>query len=277
MAALLLSLCSYSFAQPCSQATVRGTWGWQAHGTAIMTVPGSAIPVPVPFASLGFMTVDYQGQYIAHGTISIGGRVQDADIPGSIQVNPDCTAMDTYATGAGRLTILDNGNEMRYLPTKHPLGPVAGMAYFQRIAWGEPQCTADMIRGVYGGTAEGTVMVPVSGQPRPVPTPFSGIIAATFQRTGAGTAVSTASLGGNIFDFEFPKNSIAVNPDCTAILEWTAVSKQVPGQTFVGTNKYIVLDHGNELFGLETKDSVGPSIVIHNLKRISMRSTAADQ
>jgi hypothetical protein len=223
------------------------------------------------------MTVDFQGRYTAHGTISIGGLVQDADITGSIQVNPDCTATETYPTGVGSMVILDNGNEMRYLPIKHPLGPVAAIGHFRRMSWGQSQCTSDMIRGVYAGTAEGTVMVTLPGQPQPVPTPFSAVITATFDYTGGGSIVSTASLGGNIFTMEFPKNSLAVNADCTATLQWTAVSKQLPGQTFIGTNKYIVLDHGNELLGLETKDSVGPSIVIHSMKRVSMSPTKPDQ
>ena len=278
-AALLLPLCSSSFAE-CSLATVHGAWGFQGHGTAMMNVPGSSTPVPVPFASLGTMNISYQGSYTGHGTISVGGQVQDVDLSGSIQVNPDCTATDTYTVGslpgADRLIILDSGNEMRMLPTKHPLGPVAEMAYLRRIAWGEPQCTRDMVRGAYAETAEGTLMMPVPGQSQPVPAPSSVITVDTFQYGGTGTAVSTASFGGAILDFQFPKMSMEVNPDCTATLKWSGVSKQLPGQKVVGTVKYIVLNFGNELIGLETENSGGLPIMLTNAKRISMMPLPPD-
>jgi hypothetical protein len=226
------------------------------------------------------MDVDRLGRYTAHATLSVGGQVQDIDFPGQIQVNADCTATDTYTLGpvegTDRLVILDNGNEMQAMPTKHPLGPVTGRAYFRRIARGnrEPRCTTAMVRGVYGGTGEGTMMIPVAGQPQPVPTPFSGIFSMAFHGRGTGSGTVTTSLGGNVFDLEFPVMSMEVNPDCTATLEWTAVSTQMPGQTFTGTVKYIVLDHGDELMGLEIKDSIGLPIEVENHKRISMAPAA---
>ncbi len=273
-AALLLPLCSYAFPE-CSLNTVRGTWAYQGRGTVMMNLPGSSTPVPVPFTGLGIGKIDYQGRYTFHATTSAGGQVQDVDVAGSIQVNPDCTATNTYTSGsvqgADRLIILDGGNEMRSMPTKFPLGPFAGMFYFRRVAWGEAQCGGYMVRGVYAGPREGTQMMPVSGQSQPVPVPFSAIHTATFQYRGTGTAASTASLGGTIADFEFPATSIAVNPDCTATMKYTGTSAQFPGQTFTGTVKYIVLNYGNELIGMDTEANTGlPAVVLDNLKRISM-------
>jgi hypothetical protein len=281
VAALLLPLSSSSFAQ-CSLNTVHGIWGYQSHGTVMTGVPGSSTPVPVPFAGLGIMKIDYQGRYTVHGTISVGGQVQNVDYSGSIQVNPDCTATDTYTSGslqgADRLVILDNGNEMRSMPTTFPLGPAAGMFYFRRVAWGEAQCGGDMVHGVYAGPREGSQMAPVPGQSQPVAVPFSAIHTATLQYGGAGTAASTASLGGAIVDFEFPAISMAVNPDCTATMKFTGVSKQFPGQTFTGTVKYIVLNYGNELIGLDTEANTGlPAVVLDNLKRISMLPIVPDR
>ena len=283
VAALLLPLCSSSFAQwRCSSDTVRGTWAYQGHGTVMMNVPGNSSPVPVPFTGLGIGKIDPQGRYTVHATMSAGGQVQDVDSSGSIQVNPDCTATDTYTSGsvqgADRLIILDNGNEMRSMPTKFPLGPFASMFYFRRLAWGDAQCTSDMVRGAYAGWREGTFMMPVPGQSQPVPLPFSALVTFTVQSGGAVTAASTASMGGTIVDFQFPKgSSLQVNPDCTATLNWSAVSKQYPGQTFTGTLKYIVLNYGNELIGLDTQSSSGSSIVIETDKRISMMPIASDQ
>ncbi len=285
-AALLLPFCSSCFAHwPCSVSAVRGTWGWQGHGTAIVNVPGNATPVPVPFASLGIMEIDDQGRFTARGSISVAGQVQDFDSnTGSIQVNPDCTVTETNTlsgfSGAGRLIILDNGDEMYELPTKHQLGPAAALAHFRRLERGSQgaQCTAGMVRGSYAGPREGTQMMPAPGQPQPMPVPFAAIHTATFQSGGVGTAASTVSLGGTIVDFEFPNISIAVNPDCTATMKYTGTSKQFPGQTFTGTVKYIVLNHGDELIGMDAEANTGsPGVVLDNLKRISMVPMVPDR
>lgn len=283
-ALLLLLLCSSTFAQwRCSLITVRGSWGWQSHGTAMVTVPGSPTPVPVPYASLGIMEVDQLGHYTAHATISAGGQVQEVHFPGLIEVNADCTATDTYALGptegVDRLVILENGNAIEGMPMKHPLGPVAGTFHFQRIQGSrKPSCTTDMVRGLYAGPREGTQMLPVPGQPELMPVPFSAIHTATFQIGGTGRASSTASLGGAIVDFEFPSLSIAVNPDCTATMRYTGISKQFPGQTFTGAIKYIVLNHGDELIGMDTEANTGlPAVVLDKLKRVSMVPIAPDR
>ena len=285
-AALLLPFCSSCFAQsPCSVSVVRGAWGWQGHGTAMMNVPGNTTPVPVPFASLGIMEIDYQGRFTARGSISVGGQVQDFDAnTGSIQVYPDCTASETNTisglAGAGRLIILDNGNEMRELPTTHQLGPAAALAHFRRLEQGYqgPRCSAGMVRGSYAGPREGTQMMPAPGQSQPVPVPFTAIHTVTFQYGGAGTATSTVSMGGAIVDFEFPNVSIAVNPDCSATMKYTGTSKQFPGQTFTGAVKYIVLNHGDELIGMDAEASTGlPGIVLDNLKRISIVPIVPDR
>jgi hypothetical protein len=273
-AALLLPLCSSCFAQ-CSQAMVQGTWGWQGHGTAMISVSGVATPMPMPFVALGTVKIDNQGSYTSHGTASYGGQIQKADWSGSIQVNPDCTATDTYTfgpfDGADRWVILGFGNEMRSFPTKLLGNPTAGVYSFRRLSWGEPQCTGDMVRGVYAGTGDGTYMIPMPGLSQPASTPFSFISTQLFQNDGSGTAANTGSMAGAIYDVTFPKLSLNVSPDCTATVSYTdAVNKQLPGQTSSGAIKYIVLDYGNELIGMETESNVGLPITLVEYKRISM-------
>jgi len=284
-AALLLPLCSASFAQGrCSLDTVRGTWGWQSHGTAMISDPGSPAPKPVPYASLGIMEVDFQGRYTAHATISVGGQIQEVDFPGFVLVNADCTATDMYtigpAEGMDRLVILGNGDEIEGMPVKHPLGPVAGTFRFRRITQGnrKPRCTAHMVRGVYAGLREGTQMMPIPGQAGLVPVPFSAIHTGTIRNDGTDTAASAASMGGVIANFEFPSVSIAVNPDCTATMTYTGVSTQFPGQMFTGAVKYIVLNQGDELIGMDIEANPGlPGVVLDNLKRISMAPVVPGQ
>jgi hypothetical protein len=248
----------------------------------MMNISGSSSPVPVPITGLGIAKIDYQGRYKVRATMSTGGQLQDVDFSGSIQVKPDCTATATYtsgsAQGADRLIILDGGNEMQSMPTTFPLGPFAGMIHFRRVAWGEEaQCTGNMVRGSYVGPREGTQMVAVPGQAQAVPVPFSAIHTAAFQNNGTGTATSTASLGGAIVDFEFSSISIAVNPDCTAIMKYSGVSKQFPGMTLTGSVKYIVVNYGNELIGMDTEANTGlPGVVLDNLKRISMVPVVPD-
>jgi len=239
---------------------------------AMVTLPGAATAQPVPFVALGTLKVDYQGRYTAHGTASAGGQIQEADWSGSIQVNPDCTATDTYNYGsvpsADRLVVLDNGTRMRAMPTKFYAGPVTATYSFQRISWGEPQCTSQMVRGVYGGTSEGYYVVPVPGQPQPVLAPFSAIFSSmTISPNGSASISTTWSLAGIVADSQWPNVSLTVNPDCTAILKRTM---QYAGQTVAGTVRYIVLDYGNELIGIETENSTGLPIKLESHKRISM-------
>lgn len=279
-AALLLPLCNLCLAQ-CSQAMVKGTWGWQSRGTTLIAVDGSSTPVPVPFASLGVMKIDSQGGYTARATASIGGQVQDLELTGAIQVNADCTATETCTIGslscADRLVII-NANEMRMMPTKYPAGPATGLAEFRRLSWGEPRCHAPMVHGRYGGSAEGTFMVPMPGQSQPVPTPFSGLFTLSFRHGGTGTGTATASMAGAIVDVEFPNLSIDVNPDCTAIMKYTdGVSAQMPGSVFSGTLKYIVLNNGNELIGMETESSIGLPVEVESHKRISLLPMAPNR
>ena len=73
-----------------------------------------------------------------------------------------------------------------------------------------------------------------------------------------------------IVNFEFPKISVHVNPDCTATMNYTGVSKQFPGQTFTGSLKYVVLNNGDELLGLDTQGTGSLPIVLEDMKRISM-------
>jgi len=282
-AALLIALGGSGFAQwRCSSSTVRGTWAYQGRGTVMMLNPGSASPVPVPLTGLGSGKIDSDGHYTIRATISAGGQIQEVEFSGSIQVNPDCTATAKYTLGStegtDRLIILEGGNEMYAMPTSFPLGPFAGVFSLRRVAWGEARCGSYMVRGVYAGPREGTQMMAVPGQSQPTAVPFSAIHTATFQSGGTGSGESTASLGGNIVDFDFSGLSMVVNPDCTARMKYTATSKQFPGQTFTGAIKYVVLDNGNELIGMDTEANPGlPAVVLDNLKRISMTPRVSER
>jgi|WetSurMetagenome_2_1015567.scaffolds.fasta_scaffold150314_3 hypothetical protein len=268
--AILLAVSASASAQ-CSSNTLRGTWAFQNGGTVMMPAPGYPVPVPVPFVSQGLMKVGRAGAYTLHATLSVGGQVQDVDLTGAIQMNPDCTgtAFDSFG-GTTQLMMVGN-DEMLMLSTKHPLGPATDLARFRRVSRNEPRCTSATVRGIYRGTAEGTFMVSVPGQPQPVPMPFSGMFTMTFDGSGGGDAVATASLGGTIADVTFSDMSMTVNRDCTATLKYSGDVKQLPGQLFTGTLKYIVLDHGDGLLGMEVESSVGLPIELESHRRIAVK------
>jgi hypothetical protein len=267
--ALLFAVSSPVFAL-CSSHTVRGAWAFQNQGTVMMPAPGYPMPVPVPFVSLGIMDIDAQGTFSIKATISVGGQVQDVETSGTLLVSHDCTITATDALGGtAQGMILDEGREMRMMATAFPLGPSTNMAYFRRIARGDPRCSNATVRGVYRGTGVGTFMVPVPGQPQPVPMPFSGVFTSVFDGDGGGDVTATSSLAGTIADVTFSDVSMIVNRDCTATLTYTGVVKQLPGQLFTGTLKYIVLDHGDGLIGMEVESNIGLPIELESHTRVS--------
>jgi hypothetical protein len=266
--AILLAVSGSASAQ-CSSNTARGTWAFQNSGSVMMPAAGSPVPVPVPFVSQGLMRVGPGGGFALHATISVGGQVQDVDLTGTIQVNADCTGTAVDSIGGATQLVIVGSDEMLMVSTKHPLGPATDMARFRRVARGEPRCTNATVRGVYRGSAEGLFMVSFPGQPQPVPMPFSGIFSMAFDGDGGGSATATALMGGTLADVTFSDLSMTVNRDCTATLKYSGVVKQLPGQLFSGTLRYIVLDHGDGLIGMEIESSVGLPIELESHRRVA--------
>jgi hypothetical protein len=110
---------------PCTDATIRGTYGIQMQGTG---------PVPPPVGGsqtlIGVVkrTFDGMGNFTQIDNIhgSVTGWVPDRQGSGTYQVNPDCTAATQFVPGPGapvieeRLVIIDGGSEL-YSATVSPL------------------------------------------------------------------------------------------------------------------------------------------------------------
>jgi hypothetical protein len=110
---------------PCTDATIRGTYGIQMHGTG---------PVPPPVGGtqtlIGVVrrTYDGMGNFTQIDNIhgSVTGWVPNRPGSGTYQVNPDCTAATQFVPGPGapvieeRLVIVDGGSEL-YSATVSPL------------------------------------------------------------------------------------------------------------------------------------------------------------
>jgi hypothetical protein len=110
---------------PCTNATIRGTYGIHMQGTG---------PVPPPVGGTQTLvgvvkrTYDGMGNFTqidnVHGSVT--GWVPDRPGSGSYQVNPDCTAATQFQPGPGaplieeRIVIVDGGSEL-YSATTSPL------------------------------------------------------------------------------------------------------------------------------------------------------------
>ncbi len=229
------SLCCSLPPVPCSPSvpshTVRGAWAFQGQGTALMTVPGADAHARAVRLPRNHETSTGTGDTKARGRSRLAARCRTSSTSGTIQVNPDCTAIETGTVGplqtAGRLIILDKGNEMRELPTTHPLGPVTELAYFRRISWGKPHCTNATVRGVYGGSGSGHIHGPCS---RPASARSHAVLRHVHhvvrRRGQAGSGRATASLGGRLAEVEFSELTLTVNRDCTATLKYNGVVRR---------------------------------------------------
>jgi hypothetical protein len=105
----------------CSNATLRGSFGYTASGTLLPT----AVPAPLagPFGEIGRQTFDGNGNTTATATINANGNIVNVTIEGTYTVNPDCTGSMTRdvsplgVTAHDDLVIDDDGVELRTIAT----------------------------------------------------------------------------------------------------------------------------------------------------------------
>jgi hypothetical protein len=110
---------------PCTDATIRGTYGIHLQGTG---------PVPPPVGGTQTLvgvvrrTYDGMGNFTqidnVHGSVT--GWTPDRPGSGTYQVNPDCTAATQFQPGPGaplieeRIVIVDGGSELYSITTNPP-------------------------------------------------------------------------------------------------------------------------------------------------------------
>lgn len=110
---------------PCTDGTIRGTYGIQMQGTG-------AVPPPVggtqTLVGVVRRTYDGMGNFTQIDNIhgSVTGWLPDRQGSGTYQVNPDCTAATQFVPGPGapvieeRVVIVDGGSQL-YSATVSPL------------------------------------------------------------------------------------------------------------------------------------------------------------
>jgi len=206
--------------EPCSTATLNGTYGISIQFTVIAQLPHLPAP-PFPAVESGIATFDGAGNVSVAYTLSLDGVVVPGSGTGTYTVNPDCTYSDEVATSSGS--------------TVHHAGSITGLALVQQVnfiytdAWLigggtfkkilPSGCSLATLKGTYGALEQGTIVAQLPGfPPPPVPFAISGIV--TFDGAGNLSGVATASFGGATMSGPF-KGTYTVNPDCTDSDEFT--------------------------------------------------------
>lgn len=122
----------------CSNATLRGAFGYTSTGTLLDTY----VPPPLagPFAEVGRQTFDGKGITDATATLSANGNIVKVTIEGTYSVNPDCTGSSTLnvsplgATVHADFVIGDDGAELRAIVTES--GVVESRVYSKQFRRG---------------------------------------------------------------------------------------------------------------------------------------------
>jgi hypothetical protein len=103
----------------CSNATLRGSFGFTSTGTLITTPP----PFAGPYAEVGRQTFDGNGNTAATANISANGNIVALTLQGTYTVDPDCTGSMTLAVSPLDITVNlyfvidDNGEQLRTIHT----------------------------------------------------------------------------------------------------------------------------------------------------------------
>ena len=122
----------------CSNATLRGSFGFTSTGTLL------ALPAPNagPFAEIGRQTFDGSGNTEGTATLSANGNINHVTFFGTYVVSPDCTgSMTVLVLPLNRTIILefvidDDETEIRALLTSSPSGNTESRVYKKQFSHG---------------------------------------------------------------------------------------------------------------------------------------------
>lgn len=272
-------LCSLLRAQSarCTQDSVVGTYAIATQGNMLMPASAGSHPAAVPAASLALVSIDSQGVMSGQAFGALGGTVSPVPGAGSIQVNPDCTAVFKTAVGTTSTdVILDEGKEIRGLMYQGPGVTPVMQGIARRISRvpntvDPAQCSPADVHGIYAVTYQGTIMSQAWG-PQPVPVPSLWIALASIDYQGGLSGHGKVTMGGNSMDYTIPYGRVDVKPDCSATSVMGLQSGLAPDQA---KSWMVVLEGGSELWAIHTVFNLGNPIVTGIWKRISPIPAAA--
>jgi hypothetical protein len=235
---------SQAQSQPCSNASLQGTYGF--HGFATIVSPSGG--PNTPRAIMGIFTMDGHGGATGAVTLDDNGVILfpppypnplPPPTPSTYIVNADCTGtLFTLASGAGTsvmIVVVDGGKEfyqMRISPSNIILfGTTKKVSSSDN--GGNQQCSNASLQGTYGFQAFATVVSPGSpGTPRALMGVF------TLDGHGGWTANLTLDDNGTILSRPNEGGTYIVNADCTGTLFPTSG----------GSVMLVVVDGGREFY-----------------------------
>ena len=258
-------------AQPnCSMENVVGTYALYYQGTVMMTTgsPPSATVSAVPAAGVAIAAIDWQGTIGGSAVRSTGGQISKDSMPGKMQLNADCTGTIDWGGGSiATFVVLDQGAELNSMMlTGGVMGSPIIYGVWKRMSRSAPQCSPDAIHGTYAFRQWGTGIVTMPGSKQPVPIPVTMLGTGTSGYNGVAAATGTGAEGGQFVKFA-GNGQFVVNQDCTMNLNTTISSGENVLGDFAAWG--VVLDGGNEIWGITTKDPTGASIILGRWKRLS--------
>ena len=255
LAAFVLGAVPSVYAQPCSNATLNGTYAF--------TLSGWATPPPktategkssIPLAVVGVATFDGAGNWNTSFTYSHNGDITSAtSVPGTYTVNSNCTGTITGVSDLA-IVILDGGAEVTGVQTDKDT--TATIVAKKQNASG---CSNATLTGNYAVTLTGFGTPPPHLSPgnASVPVALAGL--ATFDGAGTFTGSFTNSHNGEISTLQSDAGTYAVNSDCTGTL-----TDETAGVHFA----IVILDGGKEGFGIQTDIGTATTLDAKGLKAV---------
>jgi hypothetical protein len=279
---LLMPTASFAW-QPhcytCSQQTIAGAYAFETEGTVIMTLEDGT-QAPVPSASLSIITIDHEGSLSAHGYTVVGNQItqygigsDDPAMFGTITVNPDCTGIVKFDDGTiSEVAIYERGNQLKSIMVSSPSGFPAVTGWGKRISL-RPDisctriCCPNRVVGTYIISQRGINMTEEYG---PVPNAFMGSVSVHYNSTvemkgSIMIAVAGAKIPFTFENGEWQEGELAYNGWMTGTV--MAGGSQVLGQP---ENWFVVLDGGNELWGIALDDGGGNPVALTTMERVSL-------
>ena len=108
-ASVIVGAAPYAEARQCSNASLKGAYGFQGFATIV--------PAGTPRAIIGRFVLDGVGSWSATLTMNDNGTIRRITDSGTYNVNADCTGTLSPVSGSVEIVIVDKGKEFYQLRT----------------------------------------------------------------------------------------------------------------------------------------------------------------
>lgn len=214
---LLIGVTTALASPRCSQATLKGRYGFVEQGTVLVDI-GVGVTPPFPLVLTAMPTYDGKGEFWGTYTASFGGVPYPGTFTGTYTVYPDCTYADTFTpagfSAAHRVGTITGEGLDQELQTIYTDAWLVAFGNGRKVPpWG---CSLSTLKGTYEVFGQGTdtsMTIPIPGFPSP---PFPGAHVGIFTADGAGhfSGKDTEKVDVVAAPTTFTA-TYTVNPDCT--------------------------------------------------------------